>query len=421
MRKRFAALGMAETSWALADQGVMSLGNFATNILLARNLPSTDYGVFSLTYGVILLLSTVHASFVIHPLSIQGASAEDHQLKTMVCRSLFLTMFVGTALSPFLAGVLWAVGRIDLLLWTLLVLFSWQAQQTVRRALMTHQRFKEAFWGDALSFLGQSALIWLLAKAGTLNLVQTFAVIAATSILGGKLQLKNLQLRLQRPFFLQSTAASFWLLGRWVLLINLLAMPVSQVLPWLLMFSHGAEEVAAYQAITNILAGVNPVIFSMGHLMLPVSVKAHTLEGTQSAWRQSRVYAVHGGLLLAPFFLALLFWPQCFLGLLYGHDSAYSGLTFPLRVLVAGAILDYLAQMTGGFLNNINEPRLSFFAQTASASAALLTGPPLVLWAGVLGAAGGNTVANAVKAAFSVALLSHKLKRSTPPSPHPSH
>src|SRR5262245_22544082 len=55
--------------WALADQGIVSLGNCATNVLLARSLAVAEFGVFALLLEAMLFLNSLQAALVIYPLS----------------------------------------------------------------------------------------------------------------------------------------------------------------------------------------------------------------------------------------------------------------------------------------------------------------------------------------------------------------
>src|SRR5829696_6106635 len=45
--------------WALADQGIVSLGNCATNILLARSLAVAEFGIFALMLEAMLFLNSL--------------------------------------------------------------------------------------------------------------------------------------------------------------------------------------------------------------------------------------------------------------------------------------------------------------------------------------------------------------------------
>ena len=46
------------SSWTILDQGVVSLGAFLLNIVLARHLPPAEYGMFALIIGSLLLPNT---------------------------------------------------------------------------------------------------------------------------------------------------------------------------------------------------------------------------------------------------------------------------------------------------------------------------------------------------------------------------
>ena len=46
-------------SFAIADQAVLSLGRLAVVLVLARVLPAEQYGVFVVSYGVVLLFQVL--------------------------------------------------------------------------------------------------------------------------------------------------------------------------------------------------------------------------------------------------------------------------------------------------------------------------------------------------------------------------
>jgi len=54
--------------WSLCDQGVVSSGNFLSNVFLARAISSHDYGTFAILFGVLLLLNNIHAALVTYQL-----------------------------------------------------------------------------------------------------------------------------------------------------------------------------------------------------------------------------------------------------------------------------------------------------------------------------------------------------------------
>ena len=62
-------------SWTLVDQCVVSLGNFALNVQLARGLAVAEYGKFALFLGAIFALRCFDYSLISYPLSVRLHSA----------------------------------------------------------------------------------------------------------------------------------------------------------------------------------------------------------------------------------------------------------------------------------------------------------------------------------------------------------
>ena len=88
--------------WSVCDQAVVSLGTFLTNIILARNLPATDYGIYTLLWVTALFLNRVHSSLVTQPLSIQAGAVAASEMPGYVAGSIQLTLgLVCHSLRPF--------------------------------------------------------------------------------------------------------------------------------------------------------------------------------------------------------------------------------------------------------------------------------------------------------------------------------
>src|SRR5207248_10983402 len=80
---------------ATADQGVVSLGAFLANLLLARHLPQQVYGAYVVIYGVLLVAYTVHGAMVAVPMCIKAAAAPE-ETRRYVSASVWFTL----ALAP---------------------------------------------------------------------------------------------------------------------------------------------------------------------------------------------------------------------------------------------------------------------------------------------------------------------------------
>src|SRR6516164_6452602 len=102
--------------WAIADQGVVSLGNFVTNILLARSLSVTDYGAFAFVYVVIISLNSAQGAVITYPLTIMGAVEKARQLSSTTAAAGVLTTALAVPFGLGILGTCLFVGKLELTL-----------------------------------------------------------------------------------------------------------------------------------------------------------------------------------------------------------------------------------------------------------------------------------------------------------------
>ena len=160
--KLLGSAGARQGFWSMADQGAVSLGNFLTSILLARRLAPAEYGIYALLLATVFVLNSVQAAVITYPVSLEGAAESESDLQRRAGGSLVLTMLLAVALTAVLVVATFVLKRPAIWPYAAVALICWQAQETARRALMTHGRHREALWGDVLSYVGQAILVGLL-------------------------------------------------------------------------------------------------------------------------------------------------------------------------------------------------------------------------------------------------------------------
>ena len=239
--------------WSLADQSVVSLGNFLTNVILARKLAPHEFGVYAILLGIVFFIYGAHSALVTYPLSIRGATADKDGLVRLTTFCLWTTGAVGLVFSAALVVVCLLLGRFCLGLCSATALFFLIVQETLRKALMAHLRFGDSFLGDALSYLGQVAVVLLLSLTSRLSPETVFLGMGATSLLAAGLQI--VQLKIWSPYVTQAWAllVDFWSLGRWMLLNSVAGIFSTQLFVWVLAILMGAAATGTFQALINIL------------------------------------------------------------------------------------------------------------------------------------------------------------------------
>lgn len=387
-----------EGLWAIADQGVVSLGNFLTTIILARALSPTSYGIWSVIFGLILLLNGLPASLIIYPLSVRLAARDDERAASLLIAALVLTAILAApqVLVLFSASVL--ISHQGLGLAAGFCLLIWQLQETTRRALMARLAFRTALCTDMISYLGQAALIWLIAHYGQITVEAAFGVIGLTCGVAAVIQLWFLRAPWDGKLNLWGDARMFWTTGRWVLGSNLLANFNIQAAPWALFILRGPIDAAAFQAIGNLLGVSHPIKLSLGNYLVPAAARARAKHGLAAARRVSISIATQAGLLLLPLVLLLLLLPRPLLGLFYGSSSTYVVLDWPLRLLALTYVITYGAMAIRFFLIAIEiKNRAQFLLELCWSVVFIALLIPLTLHWGVAGAIVATGISQAAK------------------------
>lgn len=410
-------------AWALVDQGVVSLGNCLSGIVLVAALPLTEFGAFTLLFGVLLFLNSLHQSLVTYPLSVRGASDGASALRRLAGGSVHFTALLAVPLAVGVAATAVLLGRAPLVPWLLAALLLWQVQETLRRALMAQLRHRDALLGDAVRYLGQVLVLWLLTRRQSpLTLDLAFGAIAATSLLAAIVQ----AIQLRPSFSLRHCDGPLlrdaWGLGRWVLLTNAVTIVTVQAMPWTLGAFHGNAEVARFGAMALVMGITNPVVLGIGALVIPFAARAAAHDGPRAARGVAGYCGLLGALVLAPFYAAVLLVPEFVIGVFTRGNADYAGLSTHLRLFALAYLLAFPAQVIGALLNGLGRSRQSFGAQFVFAGATLLVSLPLAASYGLAGAVWGGLAPAAAFAAVSFA-MARRVGRDEPqrsePNPRP--
>jgi O-antigen/teichoic acid export membrane protein len=370
--------------WSMVDQGVVSAGNFLTTILLARCLLPSEYGIYALLFALMLMMNGFHSAFIWYGLSLLGVSKSEAEIRPLAGGSLVLTAGLAILLGTASGTALVFFHRASLGPLLLLALLFWQLQETTRRALMCRLRFREAVWGDALSYLGQTVCIAFLLVGHRLTIGSAFGAMAVTSAAATLLQAA--QLKLTPPDFHGAfrLLPKFWDTGRWALLVSVAQAFIGQALLWFLAFA-GTAEVASFQSVLNLLRATNPVMLGIGSVLLP-TVAAQQGKPAAGLYAARR-YGLLGALVLLPYFAVIFVFPGLTLRLFYGAGSAYAGLGLELRLLVLGSAFAYVAYILGSYYYGLSKSYIVLRSQLIAAAITVLAGLVLVMKSGVLGAA----------------------------------
>ena len=410
---------LGRASWTLVDQGVVSIGNFALNLQLARDLAAADYGKFALFLGAIFTLRCFDYSLISYPLSVRLHSVTRDEHAGLLANTMVLAAALGLALVLLLVLGIQLLGGGDILFAATLCYLSWQAQETMRRCLLANFRYRAAVAGDAVSFIGQAALIAVLAWMNELTLVTALYAMSATFLAGTLVHISKLQFG--RPNIAQAAALArdYFSIGKWSLVYYEMQILRLQLFPWVLAATTGTAATAAYQAASNIASLMNPISLGIGNAIPQAAAQARLSSGIFGAWRVARGYLLFGLPPILVICAAGLLAPQLVLRLLYGASSPYLDAAIIVQFLVFAALAEYVGDMIGKTLLGVGAGSLASMVTVLGLGTAVFT-LPLIPWLGVVGAAIALAIANLVRFIAAWLALRWLIGKETP-SPELAH
>ena len=382
--------------WPMADQGVVSLGNFATTALVARGLANrAQYGQFSMILEFMFFLVNLQSGLITFPLTVKGAVSDDATLRRLTSAAAVFTLILGVPTVIATMGVGVVTGNSALALSAVVALILWQMQEATRRGLWAHFRHKAAVLGDSVSYLGQAILIGALYLRGSVSLVGVFNIMTITSILGMGIQAWQIGLVRVRPSELLSMAREFWIAGRWVALTNLSGIFLPICGSWVLAKFHSVAMAGDLFAISNLLKLCNPVMSGVAGLITPAAARKLSTEGVRGAERISLKFAILGTAMLAPYLLFIALLPTFTMKLLYGANTPFVGFPGLVRMCVMGYWVIFASAVLTAFLNGVGKARYTFYGQIVSAVGQFAILMPANIVFGLQGYIWGGT-ANAI-------------------------
>jgi O-antigen/teichoic acid export membrane protein len=394
--------------WSLIDQGIVSLGTFLVNIVLARHLASSEYGVFALLLATALSLQLVNTWLVAYPLGVRLAAAKSDEGARLMTSSIVLVALICVPLSGAVAIILIALDRADLIPPAIVWFVFWQIQQGTRRALLADLHHRAAVLGDTLSNLGQVLVVGAIAGGGGLSLASALYGMAAAAMLGAVLQMVQLRPVLQGLYSPLGWLTEHASLGCWSLATGLVAALRGHLLFWPLAIISGTAKMASLQAALNVFFLLNPIQLGLINLIPQVTARAYNRGSKRAAWCAARPYVL---LALPPtlFYLAFtLMYSPMVLRLFYGYGSPYLelGHLFPSLAVFTAAMIT--TELIICYFLGIRETRLALKINLLGVAVIAVVAVPLFATFGLLaGSCLALAVGDTVRLAAALFSLRH--------------
>ena len=259
---------------AILDQGIFSSTNFILNLLLARWLDPSSYGVFAVAFAVYLFFTGFHNAIILEPMSVLGPSNYKLNLKGYLysqyrihflitlplgCLMIVLGWLVSSFSNRVLGDTLVSIGIVLPIL-----LLIWLS----RRISYLLERPGDALLASVVYMVSLLSGMFVLHRTGYEKLPFWYLAMGIASLLG--------VLATQRAIHHQRSVPDArdliieqWRFGRWVVLATLFYFFGSQIQIFVIASMLGFDAAGAFRAIQNLILPVLQVFIAISTLIFP--------------------------------------------------------------------------------------------------------------------------------------------------------
>ena len=392
------------SAWAVADQGIVSASSFLINLMLARSLSATDYGIVVLAFGGVFVLQAIHRSLILYPLSLRLAGAAETRVQSLAKSSAALSLPVSTLLAVVAGAVTLATSRNSdtAVVIGSTVLVS-QLYETLRWILLSRLHHPSALLADSIrNGCAVLAIAWH-AFRGTLTVHDVFVNLTGGAMVGAIWLLLRTRLWRGSANDVRDLAADAWVIGRWDLIGGGVTSVTVQILPWTLAAWHGPATTAQLQAVANLLGATHPVLFGLSNLVTPAVAQSAAL--SESVRQTVSRYSFIGSVALIPYLALLFLFPRITLETVYGGGSQYVGTIAALRWFVVIYLFLFLLNTVQAALNGLRRSRDVSFISFAGLILHTAITAPLAIKYGLVEACAGNCIAQIIHSVIGLKVL----------------
>jgi O-antigen/teichoic acid export membrane protein len=388
--------------WGVADQVLISGTTFGTMVYLAKGLGPAEFGAFSLAYLALLLANSMQGALVCQPHNILGSPRQGVAFRNFTSSLAVAQLVVAVAFGLLVlvgasAAAVLGLNAHHLMLPLTVAVPAWQLQEFARRVLYTKNRVRAAFWNDAVSYGGQLVLVALLAARHELTTAVALYAVGVTSALAGLAGLWSIRAYLGGRFEPEAIHES-WAIGRWFFAATVANWFASQMYPVLTAGVLGVYATGVFRALQNLIAPTQILANAFQTLGTPRAAREHARGGrhalTSFLARASVLLAVP----LLGYFLLIGAFARPLITLFY--SPAYAQAAYVIWPLGLAYLLSYTGRVLGIGLAASHRSRPLFYAQLVAAGTTFSAGLLLVRGYGLMGAAWGAALTQAVQVAM---------------------
>ena len=376
--------------WALTDQSVVSATNFLTNVMLARFMGMREFGVFALAWMSVLFVNSLQAALIVAPMMSIGPKQEEKDRSlyfgAVVFQELILVSFcfVLVFIALKVSSNFFLHAGLQRLAMPLAVSASaYQMQDFVRRYFFATRQSRHALADDALSYLTQLPILFLLHRTGNLTSATALWAMAGTSILGLVVGWFWMEPLVFHREWIKAISLRHWRVSRWLGASALLQWTSGNLFLIAAPIYYGAAAAGVLKASQNLM-GVTHVWFQGLDNIVPVETARHLHDGgVHSMLAYTRSVLIKWGGLTLLFALVMAVAPGFWLRLIYTPEMVQYG--YILRLYALLYVIFFVGGPLRACLQALEFTVPIFWSYLAMTAFAIVFAMPMAKWLGLSG------------------------------------
>ncbi len=392
---------LSQGAGVVFDQGLYSLTNFLTGVLLARMLAKEVYGTYVLAMSVIIMFMGIQRAVISSPYTIHSPKYLQTDLRQYT-GSVFLHQIILVVIAISFGSILSVIYFQDAASSTnkgyILATFSIAIagillRDYVRSYLLAKLEIWKSISMGVLINVVQLLLLWLLYSKKLLTINNAFLIVGFCSIIPAASYFMKIALFTLRQGRILRDFLNNIRLGKWMLGNNLIYVLVSQSYYWLLAFFSNKSDVAVLGVTLSLANLLGPFLQGINAFILPKMVHSRQDEESLGVLRIMRksililstiygLWLVSGGL-----FGKYL--------LLYIYSAKYAEYHMILAVLIVSSFISGVTSPVNSALDAFERSDITFRSLVIGLLVTLFVGTILVYKWKIYGAVVGVLLSNA--------------------------
>jgi O-antigen/teichoic acid export membrane protein len=372
---------------SIADQGIVSISNFLTGILVARAVGAEDFGVYSLLFAGLMVLAGAQNALITGPLRVLGVQSRGSgaYFKAQVRLQLMLSGVLATgAILVMSFGTHLSLTAIFTFAFCLIF---FQLQELARIINLTKLTLKSLLIMDVFTNGLRIGLLLFMSMQGILTPISALLAIALSCVAGIAVYLGGHGVKGVATMSLSVVATENWGYGRWILLEGIAYTASTQAYLYFTALWVDKQSAGALNAVLSMLNMVNVLQLGVMAFAIP-RARQKLMEYGYYVWRRWMLQ-VGFVLTVSTAFIMLLVTLFAKPLLVHLYTPFYGDYAYLLPVLASSYVLTALNSVLNAAFLTALLPKAGFMAKAVSGIVTLLLAYPVISKWGVAGAAAG--------------------------------